>query len=240
MRKDPSERWRSERQLLWEVTVEMVQQSMVAGSSGNVSMRLAGDENAGSNILITPAGRPYRQLGPDDLVVIDLDGEPVEGDLMPSSEAATHLRLYRERREVESVVHTHSPYASAAAVAGLEIPPVVDEMVIEVGGSVEVAEYAFPSTAELAEHVYRALGDRNAVLLRNHGLIGVGPGVWEALGVCQLVERAAQIFLYASLLDRVLPLPQQIVEMEQDLFRMRRETQLQSIAQAGPRGKEGW
>lgn len=237
MKKNPLERWQSEKQLLWEVTREMVQQDMVAGSNGNVSMRLAGDENDGP-ILITPAGRPYRQLGPEDLVVIDLDGEPVEGDLVPSTEAATHLRLYRERRDVGSVVHTHSPYASAAAVAGLEIPPVVDEMVIEVGGSVEVAEYAFPSTEELAEHVCRALGNRNAVLLRNHGLVGVGPGVWKAFGVCQLVERAAQVFLYASLLDRALPLPPQIVEMEQELFRMGRETQLLSIARAGLKGKE--
>ena len=212
-------KWHSERQVLWEVTREMVGGGLVSGSSGNTSLRLSGD---GDKVLITPSGRPYRQLDPEDLVVIDLDGEPVEGDLLPSSEAALHLTLYKARQDIGAIMHTHSLYASVAAVAGLEIPPIVDEMVIKIGGSVRVAEYAFPSTEELAQRASQSLGDRNAVLLRNHGLVGVGRTSWEALDMCQMVERVAQIFVYASLLGRASTLPPEIIEVEKELFRMQR------------------
>ena len=214
-------KWRSERQMLWEVTREMVGQGLVSGSSGNTSLRLSGREGKG-HVLITPSGRPYRQLGPEDLVLIDLDGEPVEGDLLPSSETALHLTLYKARQDIRAIVHTHSLYASVAAVADLEIPPIVDEMVIKIGGSVRVAEYAFPSTEELAQSARQALGDRNAVLLRNHGLVGVGQTPWEALDMCQMVERVSQIFVYASLLGRASTLPPEIIEIEKELFRMQR------------------
>ena len=213
--------WLSERQLLWEVTREMVKDGLVVGSSGNASLRLSGDRDEGL-VLITPHGRPYRLLAPGDLAVIDLEGEAVEEDLVPSSEAALHLTLYNSRKDIGAIIHTHSTFASVAAVAGLEIPPIVDEMVIRVGGSVRVAEYAFPSTEELAQRACGTLGDRDAVLLRNHGLVGVGRTVWEALDVCQLVERVAQIFVYASLLEKATPLPPEIIEMEQELFRMQR------------------
>ena len=214
-------KWSSERQVLWEVTAEMVGQGLVSGSSGNTSLRLTGGSDKG-HILITPSSRPYRQLAPEDLVVIDLDGEPVEGDLLPSSEAALHLTLYKARQDIGAIMHTHSLYASVAAVAGMEIPPIVDEMVIKIGGSVRVAEYAFPSTEELAQRATESLGDRNAVLLRNHGLVGVGRTSWEALDTCLMVERVAQIFVYASLLGRASTLPPEIIEIEKELFRMQR------------------
>ena len=83
-----------------------------------------------------------------------------------------------------------------------------------------MAEYAFPSTEELARNASHALGDRNAVLLRNHGMVGVGRTSWEALDICQMVERVAQIFVYTSLLGRALTLPPEIIEMEQELYRM--------------------
>ena len=203
--------------------MDMVKHGLVAGSSGNASLRLS-DGGTEGLILITPWGRPYRELGPSDLVVVDLEGEPVEGDALPSSETALHLTLYKDRQDIGSILHTHSPFASVAAVAGLDIPPVVDEMVLSLGGSVRVAEYGFPSTHELAERARRALGERNAVLLRNHGLVGVGRAAWEALDVCLLVERVAQIFIHASLLGNASSLPPEIVGMEQQLFRMQRNS----------------
>lgn len=213
--------WTSERRLLWEVTREMTNHGLVAGTSGNASLCLSRVQDEGL-VLITPTHRPYKELSPGDLVVIDLEGEPVEGELMPSTETALHLALYKSREDISSVIHTHSTFASVAAVCGMEIPPIVDEMVMRTGGSVRVAEYGFPSTEELAQRARLALGDQNAVLLRNHGLVGVGRTSWEALEVCQLVERVAQVFIYASLLGKAVPLPQEIIEMEQQLFRMQR------------------
>ena len=109
-------------------------------------------------------------------------------------------------------MHTHSIYASALSVAGLAVPPMIDEMVIHIGGAVAVSEYAFPGTEELGEAVVRALGERTAALVRNHGLVGIGGNALEALAICQMVERAAQIYTVAesvgganvSLITRVL------------------------------------
>ena len=226
------ESWGPERKTLWEAVTEMVQQGLVSGSSGNASMRVSGDRRV-DHVLITPMGRPYRQMGPNDLLVVDLRGDPVEGELMPSSETALHLELYRTRQDIGAILHTHSVYASVSAVAGLEIPPLVDEMVLSIGGAVPVAEYAFPTSEELARNTRDALGDRNAVLLRNHGAVGVGRTPQEALDVCQLVERAAQIFVYASLLGKAVPLTAEIVEIERELFKMQRKARTLNDVHAG-------
>ena len=210
-----------ERQLLLEVTDEMVKQGLVAGSSGNASLRLTGNEDE-DLVLITPSRFRYGRMGPEDLVVVDLAGGAVKGDHLPSSETALHLELYQARADVGAIIHTHSPYSSVAAVAGLPIPPLIDEMVIKVGGRVEVAEYGFPASEELARNACHSLGERNAVLLRNHGLIGVGREPWEALEVCQMVERAAQIFIYASLIGKATPLPSEAVEIQRELFLMQK------------------
>ena len=106
-----------------------------------------------------------------------------------------------------AVVHTHSLFASVAAVAGMEIPPILDEMATTLVAPVRVSEYGFPGSAELADKVALALGDRAAALIRNHGAVGVGGSPQEALEVCTLLERAAQIFVYASLLGKATPYP---------------------------------
>jgi L-ribulose-5-phosphate 4-epimerase len=154
-------------------------------------------EGGEQRYLITPAGITYDQLGRDGLVVVDGELEPVgdeTGELVPSTESLLHLAIYRERPDVNAVVHTHSLYASVAAVTSTHIPPVVDEMVVYIGGAVEVADYGFPGTTELAEAGVHALGDRRAVLLRNHGMCAVGPSLEEAMRVAILVERVAQIY----------------------------------------------
>ena len=128
---------------------------LVTGTSGNVSMRLgSGDEL----LAATPSSVPYGDLTEDSIVVTDFDVEPVEGELPPSSETLLHVAVYRARPDVGAVIHTHSVYTSVAAVAGLEIPPIIDEMVIAVGGPVKVSAYAFPGSEELADSVCEALG----------------------------------------------------------------------------------
>ena len=226
------DRWESERKLLWEVVQEMARRGLVSGSNGNASLRLH-DTGAQDLILITPSQIPYGQLTPEDLAVIDFDGAPVEERHTPSSETPIHLQVYKQRPDVGAVMHTHSPFASVAAVAGMEIPPIVDETVFLVGGAVKVAEYGFPATEELAERVCLALEHRNAVLIRNHGLLGVGQSPQEALDICHLVERVAQIFIYASLLGKANSLPNQVVQVEEELFRMRQSLKTRSGGNLG-------
>ena len=214
--------WRPQRELLLKATQEMVRHGLVGNYSGNASLRLNEKTSAGL-VLVTPSHRAYSELEAEELVVVDLEGEPVEGAMAPSSETHLHLEIYKRREDVGAILHTHSIFASVAAVAGLAIPPIVDEMVITLGGEVPIAEYGFPGTEELSQRTVEALGDRNAVLLRNHGLVGVGSTLEQALEVCHLVERVAQIFVHASRLGKAYPLSPEIIEIERSLFLMQRE-----------------
>ena len=198
---------------------------LVVGTSGNVSRRLGVASNGRELMAITPSGTEYDSLKAEDVLVTDMDIEPVAGDGVPSSESLLHTEIYRRRSDVGAVMHTHSPYATAAAVAGVDIPPILDEMVLVVGGEIRVSEYAFPSSDALAANVCDALGGRNAALIRNHGVVGVGADLQEALLVCELVEHAARVMVYASALGGATSLPEEVLEAEMALFEMRRKSQ---------------
>ena len=215
-----SNQWETQRREVTWAAREMASRGLVSGSSGNVSVRLSPQDAPTLLVAITPSGKPYSRLEEADIVVIDEYGEPVEGDGVPSSETLLHLALYHARPDVVAVIHTHSLFASVAAVAGMEISPILDELATTLGGPVRVAGYGFPGSAELADKVALALGDRAAALVRNHGAVGVGGSAQEALEVCTLLERAAQIFVYASLLGRATPVPQDSIEAEQSIYRM--------------------
>jgi L-fuculose-phosphate aldolase len=213
--------WREEKQEVMEACRRIAAAGLVAGSSGNVSRRVDGPDGA-PLVVITPTRIPYARLTVDDILVIDLEGDPVEGEGVPSSETLVHLAAYRARADVGAVIHTHSLYASALSVAGLEIPPIFDEQVVFLGGSVPVAEYAMAGSQELADNACAALGEGNAVLLSNHGVVGVGADLEEAASVCELVERLAQVYVLALGLGQARPLPEQVVEVEKKIFRMSR------------------
>ena len=213
--------WSEEKQEVMDACRRIAAAGLVAGSSGNVSRRAVGPDGA-PLVVITPTRLPYHRLTVDDILVIDLEGDPVEGEGVPSSETLVHLAAYRARADVGAVIHTHSLYASALSVAGLEIPPIFDEQVVFLGGPVPVAEYAIAGSQELADNACAALGEGNAVLLSNHGVVGVGADLDEAAGVCELVERLAQVYVFAHGLGQVRPLPDNAVEVEKKIFRMSR------------------
>ena len=215
--------WAAEKREVASTAREMASLGLVSGSSGNVSLKLGSRDASDGLIAVTPFAQPYADLEADDIVVVDHGGEPVEDDQVPSSETLLHIAVYRARPDVAAVVHSHSVFATVAAVAGLEIPSIVDEMTIALGGTVRVSEYAFPSTQELADNVTAALGDRAAALIRNHGAVGVGRTTREALDVCTMLERAAQIFVHVSLLGKASPLPPEAIEAELAIYRMRRQ-----------------
>ena len=215
-----SSRWSAEKHEILKATREMVELRLVTGTSGNASLRLSTPDEAEELLAVTPAGKSYASLTEDDILVVDFDVEPLEGDLSPSLESLLHVAIYKARPDVRAIIHTHGVFCSIAAVAGLEIPPIIDEMMVTVGGAVGVSKYAFPGTKELAHNVCAALGERKAALIKNHGAVGVGGDLREALDVCALVEHAAQVFIYASLLGKVDPLPPEVVEAELSIYRM--------------------
>ncbi|TFF91480.1 class II aldolase/adducin family protein, partial [Candidatus Thorarchaeota archaeon] len=140
---------------------KMRELEMVIGSSGNVSTRV------GDHVIITPSGIPYTKMRASDAVVLDLEGNTIEGPHKASMETPTHLNIYRHRPECGAVVHSHSVYASAIAALRKQLPPVIDEIIPSLGGHIRVAEYGIPGTGELAENVLKGLDDRSGVLLAN-------------------------------------------------------------------------
>jgi L-fuculose-phosphate aldolase len=180
----------------------MSRSGLVAATWGNVSARVAG----GALAVITPSGVEYDALEPEMLCLVEVaTGAVVGGKLRPSSELPMHLGIYRAREDVGGVVHTHSVYASAHAALRVSVPPLIEDMAQVVGGAVECSAYARAGTAALADAVVAALGERNAALLANHGLVGVGRTPHEALRVCLVAERGAWIhFIARSMGDPVV------------------------------------
>ena len=216
-----SNRWDNQKLDVLRTAQKILSAGLVTGTSGNVSVRLAPHDDGRELLAITPSGRQYDTMERDDILVVDFDVDTVEGDLTPSTETLLHVAIYRARPDVGAVIHTHAVYSSVAAVAGLDIPPIIDEAMVVLGGPIMVSEYAFPSSEDLADNVCIALGERQAALIRNHGAVGVGHDAEEAFEVCILAERVAQIFVLASALGKVNPLPDEIIEAELAIFRMR-------------------
>ena len=197
---------------------EMQKAALVIGSSGNASVRLAGTEQ----LAITPGSVDYSCMNATDVMILNLDGDIIEGDRNPSIEHPLHIAIYKARPDVNAIVHTHSIYASALAVLRLPLPPIIDEFVIKLGGQVEVADYSLPGTNDLANNVVTALGPRNAVILANHGGVTVGSTMDSALHNAFLLERVAQIYLLAAAVDskKITMIPPDAVETQQQTFEM--------------------
>lgn len=191
---------------------KMVDKGFVVGTWGNVSMRIE------RRFVITPSGMDYDKLNPEDMVVVDINGKVVGGKWKPSTETILHAAIYKSREDVNAIVHTHSVFASTVAVTRGGIPPIIEDLVQVVGGRVDVATYALPGTEELAQNGIRALSDKNAVLLANHGMIGVGKDFDEALTVCEVVEKSAQILIYSQMLGNPTILDREEVKYLRDFF----------------------
>lgn len=182
---------------------EMARRGLVAGTSGNCSVRVP----EANLVVITPTSLEYELMLFEDICVIDMRGAQVEGKLKPSIEINMHLAVYNARPDVNGIVHTHQTMASAVAVTGKPIPPILEEEVFKLLGGVELAEYAAPGTKELAESTVQALGHRMACLLAHHGVVAVGPNIREALLNAEIVERAASIYIFSKMAGtpRIVP-----------------------------------
>ncbi len=177
---------------------ELTRNGLVAWTSGNISARVPGREL----IVIKPSGVGYDELTADSMVVVDLHGNVVEGELSPSSDTATHAYIYRALSAVGGVVHTHSPYATAWAVHGRAIPCVLTAMADEFGGDIPVGPFARIGGEEIGVGVVEALqGSRSpAVLMRNHGVFSVGASARDAVKAAVMCEDVARTVMLAGAL----------------------------------------
>ncbi|MFP4030821.1 MAG: L-fuculose-phosphate aldolase [Desulfococcaceae bacterium] len=167
----------------------MVASGLTSGTGGNLSVRNIEEDM----VAVSPSGIPYDLVTPEQVAVVNFQGERVEGEEKPSSEFRFHLSIYEKRRDVRAVVHTHSPYATTMACLHWEIPA-VHYMVGVAGKRVPVAPYATFGTEELAENLVDTLASYNAVLLANHGLVAVGPELPTAFAVAEEIEFVARIY----------------------------------------------
>jgi L-fuculose-phosphate aldolase len=181
--------------LIIESGQKLLSEGLVARTWGNVSVRV--DD---TNMLITPSGRTYNNLTPEDIVLVNYHTSKYEGTIKPSSEKELHCEIYRTRNEINAVIHTHQMNASTVAAARREVPPILDDMVQIIGPTVRCADYALPSTKRVVNKTVKALKGRMAALMANHGAVCIGRDIEEAFVVCQVLEKACKAFIEAEFL----------------------------------------
>jgi len=184
------------RERLVKVGREICDHGFVPGTVGNISARIPNTDT----ILIKPSGVSMGALKPKDLAISDLQGKQIQGELNLSVETPMHTTIYRTRDDVQGVVHSHAPTATAFGVAGIEIIPTLVEMFLFIPNGVPIVPFEFPGTRELAEAVQKKIKDFDAVILENHGIVTVGSSIEDACSLNILLEECAKIQLMATTL----------------------------------------
>lgn len=192
------------RQQVCALHARLPENHLVAWTSGNVSAR----DPETDLVVIKPSGVKYEDLTPENMVVVDLDGTPVEGDYKPSSDTASHCYIYRCRPDVHGVVHTHSRYATAFAALGRSIPCVLTAMADEFGGPIPCGGFALIGGEEIGKVVVETLANSKspAVLLQNHGVFTIGSSAEAAVKAAVMTEDVAATVWLALQLGQPLPI----------------------------------
>jgi L-ribulose-5-phosphate 4-epimerase len=199
-----------------ELHAELPRHGLVVWTSGNLSARVPGEEL----MVIKASGVPYDELTPEAIVVCDLHGALVDGELTPSSDAATHGYIYRELDEVGGIAHTHSAYATAWAARGEAIPCVLTAMADEFGGEIPIAPFARIGDEEIGRAVVETLASHrsSAVLLRGHGVFTLGPGPRAAIKAAVMCEDVARTVHLARALGDPIPLAGEDIDALYDRY----------------------
>lgn len=178
-----------QREQLVEYGRKLITSGLTKGTGGNLSIY---DREKGL-IAITPSGIDYFEIIPEDIVIIDVDGKHVEGSKKPSSEFEMHRIFYKNRTDIDAIIHTHTMFATTMACLRWELPA-VHYMIALAGKNVRCAEYATFGSLELAENAYEAMEDRRAVLLANHGLLAGAKDIANAFNITEEIEYVSEIY----------------------------------------------
>lgn len=203
-----------ERELIVAYGKKLITSGLTKGTGGNISIC-----NRERNLMaISPSGLDYFLTKPEDIVVLDLEGNIVEGIRKPSSELAMHRIFYRNRTDIDAVVHAHSTYCTTIACLNWELPA-VHYLVAFAGKNVRCAEYATFGTEELAENAYKGMEDRYAVLLANHGLLTGAANVHQAFNIAEEIEFCAELYYRTRCIGEPVILPEAEMEFMLEKFK---------------------
>lgn len=196
---------------IWKKREEMVYWSRkvqeygyVSATDGNLSMRI--DEK---RVMITPSGVPKGEMTLDAPIIVDMDGNKVDGDGKPSSEGKLHLEVYRLRPDVNAVIHAHPPKCIAFTVAGIPIDTCLLPEVVVTLGAIPTSKYATPTTDEVPESIRPHIVKSDAVMLARHGSLTVGKCLQGAFKILEKMEHCATIAMYARILGGPVPFTQE-------------------------------
>ncbi len=173
---------------------QIFNKKLVQRGEGNISIRIP-DTN---EFLITPTYNDYANMNTDDVVHMNFGGEKISGLQRASSEFRMHIEIYKNRPRVGAVIHTHSIYATMLAVARKDLPVLLEEMVVWVGGRVVCADFGEANTNEIGKQAVKALKDTNGILIANHGVLACGRNMNNAVKTAELIEKMARIYKGAS------------------------------------------
>ncbi len=202
------------RQQLYALHLELVKYNLVVWTMGNVSAR---DPETGL-VAIKPSGIRYEDLRPEDMVIVDMDANIVEGKLKFSSDTLTHLFIYKQRPDVHGVCHTHSTFATAFAAVGRPIPCFLTGMADEFGGEIPLGGFELIGSEAIGREVCRVIGGSKAVIMQNHGLFSIGASAEAAVKAAVMAEDAARTSFYALQLGAPIPLAQEDVAKLYDRY----------------------
>lgn len=203
-----------ERQLVVEYGKKLIHSNLTKGTGGNLSIF-----NREKGLMcISPSGIDYFKINPEDVVVLDLDGNRVDGGKEPSSEFEMHRIFYANRNDINAIIHTHTMYSTTIACLNWSLPP-VHYMLALAGKDVRCAEYATYGTKQLAENAFIAMEDRNAVLLANHGLLVGAEDIANAFNTTEEVEYCAELYYRTKAIGQPVIIPEEEMELMLEKFK---------------------
>ena len=201
------------REIVWQCNLELPKNDLVKLTSGNVS----GRDPESDLVVIKPSGVTWEALAPENMVVVDLDGNVVEGDLNPSTDTGTHLYIYQNRQDVFGIVHTHSPYASSFAALGEPIPACLTTCGM-FGGEVPIGGYAPIGGEDIGQEIVDKIGRSLAIIMQNHGVFTIGSSAQQATKVAVEVEDVAKITHLAMLRGQPIMLTDEQIDYMVNLY----------------------
>ncbi|WP_369881484.1 L-fuculose-phosphate aldolase [Anaerosalibacter bizertensis] len=205
---------KNEREQIVEYGKRLIDANLTKGTGGNLSIF-----NREKQLMaISPSGIDYFKIKPEDVVILDLEGNKVDGDKSPSSEYEMHRIFYENRRDIDAIIHTHTMYSTTIACLNWELPP-VHYMVALAGLNVRCAKYATYGTKELAENAFEAMKDRNAVLLANHGLLAGAKDLANAFNITEEIEYCAELYYRTKCIGEPVILSEEEMTLMLDKFK---------------------